>query len=506
MSLDGDTITSTGALNLTPATDSAIILDGAINVDAGVVTGATSITSTEFVGNVTGDVTGDVTGNVTGDVTGNVTGIVTGNVTGSAATVTSTAQSAITSVGTLTTLAVGNLSLDGNTITASSGALNLTPAAGSAKITIDDALTTITNADTTITGNLKVEGSHGGSAYSSAGIRSGAFAFDMPNINLGIDENSNQPHFYTQNTTHKTFYFREKDGGNGAKIDVGNITGDVTGNVTGDVTGNVTGDVTGDITGDVTGNVTGDVTGDVTGNANTATRIATITNSDIVQRSGTQTLTDKILTSPTITGTGNIAAAYIEIDRSSVGSFQRWGLKTGNMSVKRSMYLKSTGQGFGDPFEFSTNNSFQFRVDSTVAIHIQENAYVYFGNGHGTGSDDRVKTEEIQIENATDTLLKITPKNYYKHLSYRVDEEDEAPIPEKDLSGNVIKKHWESGVIAQDILVISELKHLISVRIDPETKDELLTMNYTGLIPFLIKSIQELNARIITLENKNNVD
>jgi len=54
--------TAAGALNLTPAAGSAIVLDGTISVDAGVVTGATSITSTAFVGDITGDVTGNVSG------------------------------------------------------------------------------------------------------------------------------------------------------------------------------------------------------------------------------------------------------------------------------------------------------------------------------------------------------------------------------------------------------------------------------------------------------------
>ena len=126
--------------------------------------------------------------------------------------------------------------------------------------------------------------------------------------------------------------------------------------------------------------------------------------------------------------------------------------------------------------------------------------------GTPTPSDDRIKSEEIPIENATASLLKITPKNYWKHPSYRVDEEDESPIPEKDLSGNVIKKTWESGVIAQDLIDIPELKHLLFLHIDPETEDDLLTIKYTEFIPFLIKSIQELNARIIELENKINVD
>ena len=44
------TLDSGAAINIEPAGGSAILLDGTISVDAGVVTGATSITSTAFVG------------------------------------------------------------------------------------------------------------------------------------------------------------------------------------------------------------------------------------------------------------------------------------------------------------------------------------------------------------------------------------------------------------------------------------------------------------------------
>ena len=58
LNVNGNTITATsGAVNITPAGGSAIVLDGTINVDAGVVTGATSITSTAFVGALTGTAT-----------------------------------------------------------------------------------------------------------------------------------------------------------------------------------------------------------------------------------------------------------------------------------------------------------------------------------------------------------------------------------------------------------------------------------------------------------------
>ena len=57
----GSTITldSGGAINLEPAGGSAILLDGTISVDAGVVTGATSITSTAFLGTLDGVVGGN---------------------------------------------------------------------------------------------------------------------------------------------------------------------------------------------------------------------------------------------------------------------------------------------------------------------------------------------------------------------------------------------------------------------------------------------------------------
>jgi uncharacterized protein YqkB len=61
ININGNAITSTAGtdLTITPVAGQQIVLDGTIVVDAGVVTGATSITSTAFVGDITGDVTGN---------------------------------------------------------------------------------------------------------------------------------------------------------------------------------------------------------------------------------------------------------------------------------------------------------------------------------------------------------------------------------------------------------------------------------------------------------------
>src|SRR6056300_79936 len=68
-------------------------------------------------------------------------------------------------------------------------------------------------------------------------------------------------------------------------------------------------------TGAIAGTFTGNITGDVTGNADTATTLETARTdlsdtADIALLDSTQTLTNKTLTSPTITGTGAIAGTF----------------------------------------------------------------------------------------------------------------------------------------------------------------------------------------------------
>ena len=131
-------------------------------------------------------------------------------------------------------------------------------------------------------------------------------------------------------------------------------------------------------------------------------------------------------------------------------------------------------------------------------------------------SDDRIKEEEKFIENATDTLLKLRPQTYIKYAPVI----DGSTIkPNFDLSGN-----FESGLIAQEIYYDApELKHIVSITdmsnddiipsSDDPTKDPDYSdwgdmtagVDYIQIIPYLIKSNQELHERILKLENKINV-
>ena len=93
--------------------DQLRILDGSIrpvtNNDIDLGSSSKKFKNAHFDGNVNSDA---FIGPLTGDVTGNVTG----NVSGTAATVTGAAQSNITSLGTLTTLTVDNVIVNGTTI------------------------------------------------------------------------------------------------------------------------------------------------------------------------------------------------------------------------------------------------------------------------------------------------------------------------------------------------------------------------------------------------------
>lgn len=54
-----------------------------------------------------------------------------------------------------------------------------------------------------------------------------------------------------------------------------------------------------------------------------------------------------------------------------------------------------------------------------------------------------------------------------------------------------------SGLVAQDVAVVPELAHLVS-----ECEGGMLGVNYTGLIPYIIRMLQQLDARLGALEGR----
>jgi hypothetical protein len=112
----------------------------------------------------------------------------------------------------------------------------------------------------------------------------------------------------------------------------------------------------------------------------------------------------------------------------------------------------------------------------------------------------------VHIENATDTLLKLKPQNYDKL---------------EDIGSSNVIGH-ESGLMAQDLWYDApELRHMVILGKGAEPTEEKplapsddpqddpdysawgpkpSTVTYHQLIPYLVKSIQELETRIKVLE------
>ena len=159
----------------------------------------------------------------------------------------------------------------------------------------------------------------------------------------------------------------------------------------------------------------------------------------------------------------------------------------------------------------TTNGNLHLDAAATRDIYMNYYSGAYIRhNGSGLFSDDRLKSEEELITNATDTLLKLSPQKYTKARSLR---EDESREP-----------FTESGLMAQDVWYDApELRHLVHLGADANPVDtkpeapvdgdiqqdpdysswgtETAALNYDGLIAYLIKSNQELHARIQALEN-----
>ena len=98
----------------------------------------------------------------------------------------------------------------------------------------------------------------------------------------------------------------------------------------------------------------GALTGNVTGNADTSTKIASITNSDIVQLTSSQTLTNKVLTSPDINTPdidgGTIDGATIATSDVTVGSSKTLDVSAGTLTTSTAQ-KKAIVEGVGSNFD-----------------------------------------------------------------------------------------------------------------------------------------------------------
>jgi hypothetical protein len=191
-------------------------------------------------------------------------------------------------------------------------------------------------------------------------------------------------------------------------------------------------------------------------------------------------------------------------------------IEGGNIGIQRDQNI-SWGINYGSPWavrQTSADNKLRFRLTATDYIYFKTDGRID-AVGFDATSDDRLKENEIFIENGTDTIMKLRPQKYLK----------------KPTINSIDENDWflESGLIAQEIYYDApELRHIITLpddvgditkpiissdnpNQDPDYSEWGTTpasVGYIQLIPYLIKSIQEqqevinnLLERIEALEN-----
>ena len=115
---------------------------------------------------------------------------------------------------------------------------------------------------------------------------------------------------------------------------------------------------------------------------------------------------------------------------------------------------------------------------------------IYYAGTLVPTSDDRLKSYETDVSNATSLVMKMNPKFYKKHPTLITDD------PAPDLSG--VLNFDEYGFIAQELNEDPQLSHFVSK--NPES--EIYHVNYIEMIPLLVQTIKELNERIKVLERR----
>jgi len=187
----------------------------------------------------------------------------------------------------------------------------------------------------------------------------------------------------------------------------------------------------------------------------------------------------------------------VEIDGTiKLGS---WNLGNDNKLSYSAPNSGTTADIWYEDYGINTNSGFRFKSASRTLpdIWFRHDGSI-MAVAVNTVSDARLKSNKIIIDDATSTLNKLKPLIYDKwsSMDYSIDS-----------NASFVK---ESGLVAQDIFYDApELRHLVTPImsgdpvIDPDYSawgSNAASVNYTGLLPYLIKAIQEKDTHIKSLE------
>jgi hypothetical protein len=155
------------------------------------------------------------------------------------------------------------------------------------------------------------------------------------------------------------------------------------------------------------------------------------------------------------------------------------------------------------------SNTFSVFTDSVSIGATDSQGYALYVSGNlfttgtATSSDNRLKHNEINIENALETIRKLQPKHYYKTTEL-YDENHHFSFDTSgnmvDICGNILPvPPEEEGFIAQEVENIPELRFLVS----QGTETTPYALNYNSMFTRSVKALQELDVELQAEKIKN---
>ena len=134
----------------------------------------------------------------------------------------------------------------------------------------------------------------------------------------------------------------------------------------------------------------------------------------------------------------------------------------------------------------TANDAYALTIPNTGTLSAGQQTGYGVAKGWDTYSDSRIKTEQRDINYGLEDLLKLTPKRYTQHSSSFVD----GKLVLGSGSENI-------GLIAQEVFgIVPE-----AVGKSSDESKYLWTINYSSLIPVIIKAVQELSFKIDEIIN-----
>lgn len=241
-------------------------------------------------------------------------------------------------------------------------------------------------------------------------------------------------------------------------------------------------------------------TSDLTNGAGyiTSSALPTVNNATLtIQKNGTNVATFTANASSNATANITVPTKVSQLTNDSgfiTGSYLplSGGTMTGNILPNNSSRtIGSTSNYFGNVYTAYVNFVGQGQTNQDIAatnsttVRLRSNGKNYnFGAGAGgnvAGSDIRLKKNIISMP---DGVLGILEQLRPVKFDFKTDKSDES---------------FYAGFIAQEVDPF--FPNLAIAPITPET-DDMYGIDYAGFVPYLVKAIQELSAKVTALENK----